>query len=186
MKSGAYASRFASTNRKSWRKMVSNLRLATNEAKAKLYYELAEFTGWKFVKSEPCLRLRIDDIILDVIFYSSKYNSLEDVVDVNCEFRIWSKSCDKICNINSKIAYYPIQPDSGYWYDIASVSNLEHTLEDIKNKIEQYVMPVAKAFENGRDVGLSYIGGTKTRDMYHVDSFNAYAKMIKNAGGHRI
>ncbi len=161
---------------------MGGLRWTTSEAKERLYQGLAECTGWKFIKSKPCLRQRMDDIVLELVFYSSKYNNLEDTVEMNCEFRIWCKAYDKVCNINSKIAYCLIRPDDGYWYDIASMSNLERAREDIKQKIGQYVMPAAEAFEKGREAGLSYIGSAKTRDIYHVDSFRAYARMAEEIG----
>ncbi len=160
-------------------RQTMDTKLTTDEAKSRLYRELTEFTGWKFLKSEPCLRKRVDDMVLDLVFYGSKYNSLEDVVDVNCEFRIWSKSLDKVCNVNSSIAYYSIQPDGEYWYNIASQRSLQQALTDMKKKIEQYALPAAEAFENSREDGLRYLGKGEMREIYHVDSFGAYAKITE-------
>jgi hypothetical protein len=102
--------------------------LSTETAKQKLFDSLTDYTDWKFLKSSKCLRKRVGNMVFDFDFYFSKYNSIENVVDVNCEFKIWSKELDKKCNINSIIGHYFMRPNNKYWYDISTQSKLEKLL----------------------------------------------------------
>lgn len=137
--------------------------LPTADALAQLGTKLEALTGYKYLKGERCLRLRIDSMVFDILIFSSKHNSIEDVVDVQCEFRIWARSLDKTSTVHSELAGCPIKPDGGQWYSIATQDELDAALADIKKKIEALVYPVVEQFESSLAKGLAYIS---SHDVY--------------------
>lgn len=146
------------------------------EAKARLYQGLAEYTGWAFLKSGPSLKKQIGDVVLDIVFYSSKYNNLQHVVDVNGEFRIWVRALDRTCNANSKIGSLNIRPENGGWYDLSTQDALNRALHDMQEKIKRYVFPAADAFEESQAKGLAYLG---EQAIYRASAFAAYQRMFE-------
>ena len=153
---------------------------STDEAKQRLYQNLTEYTGWKFIKSQSCLRKREGDFVFDIQFYFSKYNNLEDVVDVQCEFRIWSLALDRNMNVNSVIGVYSMKPKKGSWYDISTQAELDQTVTTIKQKIDQYVFPVVKKKKKSVTEGMNYIGSITRRKTYCTNSLEAFKKLKKD------
>ena len=105
--------------------------LTIAEAQEKLYASLSEYTGWKFLKSQHCLRKRVGNIVFDICFYGSKYNVSGEHIEANCEFEFWNKKFSNICNVNSKIGFVFLQPDNDYWYDISTEAKLNAAIDDL-------------------------------------------------------
>ena len=57
--------------------------LYVEEATDLVYTELEEFTGWKFLKSQRCLKRKIKDIELYIKFSTSKWNKSHEYVGLN-------------------------------------------------------------------------------------------------------
>ena len=132
-------------------------KLTITEAQEKMYTSLSKYTGWKYLKSQHCLRLRVENIVFDISFYSSKYNVSSERIEANCEFEFWNKQFDSICNVNSKIGFVFFQPENDYWYDISTETKLNAAIDDIKSKIDEYDFPLVKRFEDDYYVAMTYL-----------------------------
>lgn len=150
--------------------------LTVAEAKEKLYTSLSEYTGWKYLKSQCCIRKRVGDIVFDINFYSSKWNVFGEHIEVQCEFAFWSKQFDKICNVNSKIGFVSLQPKNNDWYDIYTEKKLHAAIVDLKGKIDDYAIPLVKRFEDDYCDAIAYLSDDDMRDLYHL-RFELFDKM---------
>lgn len=156
---------------------MQETKLTVTQAKEKLYAELTAVTGWKFLKSQPCLKKVVKDIVFDIQFYASKYNSSESV-EVNCEFRIWCKRFDKQCNVNSTIGFYSFQPPNGYWYDISTQAKLDETLAELNAQFNKYAAPLVAEFEKDYDSAIRHMGDEDMQKLYHIQHFaNSLSKL---------
>ncbi len=151
--------------------------LTIAEAHEKLYTSLSEYTGWKFLKSQYCLRKKIGNIVFDISFYNSKYNASGERIEANCEFEFWNRSFDKTCNVNSKIGFIFFQPDDEYWYDISTETKLNAAIEDIKKKIDVYASPLVKRFEEDYWGAMAYLSRDDVQALYCLDKFDVFEKM---------
>ena len=68
---------------------------AVDEAIEKLITSLSEAIGWKYLKSQRCLKKTVGDLVFEIDFYSSKWNSSHERVEINAGFSMWNKSYDK-------------------------------------------------------------------------------------------
>lgn len=53
-----------------------DLKLSVEEATNTVYFALEEFTGWKFLKSQRCIKKKIGDVEFVINFFSSKNMSV--------------------------------------------------------------------------------------------------------------
>lgn len=151
--------------------------LTIAEAQERLYTSLSEYTGWKFLKSQRCLRKRVENIVFDISFYSSKYNVSGERIESNCEFEFWNKQLDKICNVNSKIGFVFFQPDNDYWYDISTGTKLNAAIDDLKSKIDEYAFPLVKRFEDDYCGAMKYLSSDDMQGLYCLNKFGTFEKM---------
>ena len=151
--------------------------LTVTEAQEKLYASLSAYTGWKFLKSQRCLRKRIGNIVFDISFYSSKYNASGECIEANCEFEFWNAQFDKSCTVNSKIGFAFFQPPNAYWYDISTETKLTVAIDDIKGKIDAYVIPLVIRFEDDYCEAMNYLSSDEMHALYSLDKFGVFEKM---------
>ena len=151
--------------------------LTVVEAQEKLYTSLSEHTEWKFLKSQRCLRKKVGNIIFDISFYSSKYNVSGEHIEANCEFLFWNREFDKNCNVTSKIGFIFFQPEADYWYDISTETKLNAAIEDIKRKIDVYVIPLVKRFEADYFDAMTYLSSDGAQALYSLNKFDVFEKM---------
>lgn len=151
--------------------------LTVAEAQEKIYTSLSEYTGWKFLKSQHCLRKRVGNIVFDISFYSSKYNVSCERIEANCEFEFWNKQFDNICNVNSKIGFVFFQPENDYWYDISTETKLNAAIDDIKSKIVDYIFPLVKRFEDDYCDAITYLSSDDIQELYRLNRFETFEKM---------
>ena len=147
------------------------------EAQEKLYASLSAYTGWKFIKSQRCLRKRIGNVVFDISFYSSKYNASGECIEANCEFEFWNAQFDKSCTVNSKIGFVSFQPSNAYWYDISTEVKLTIAVDDIKKKIDAYAIPLVNRFEGDYSNAINYLSSNEARVLYSLDKFDVFEKM---------
>ena len=151
--------------------------LNVSEAQEILYITLAEYTGWKFLKSQRCLRKNIGNIVFDISFYSSKYNVSGECVEINCEFEFWNKQFDKVCNVNSKIGFVFFQPENNYWYDISTETKLNKVIDELKKKIDDYAISLTKRFEGDYCSAITHLSRDDMQELYSLKKFNVFEKM---------
>ena len=84
---------------------------AVDEAIEKLITSLSEAIGWKYLKSQRCLKKTVGDLVFEIDFYSSKWNSSHERVEINAGFSMWNKSYDKKLNVNSVTATLMYTPE---------------------------------------------------------------------------
>ena len=151
--------------------------LTIAESQEKMYTSLSEYTGWKYLKSQHCLRLRVANIVFDISFYSSKYNVSGERIEANCEFEFWNKQFDNICNVNSKIGFVFFRPENDYWYDISTETKLNAAIDDIKSKIDAYAFPLVKRFEDDYCGAMAYLSSDDMQELYQLNKFGTFEKM---------
>lgn len=133
---------------------------SVEEAQTKLYNALAETVGFKYLKSQRCLKKVVGNLIFEFDFYSSKWNKSGERVDIEASFLIMNKQYGKE-RVNCIIAekWYRPGAESGYWYNISTQSSLESTyhilLEEFKTAIDlctrfesDYISAVKYLYEN--------------------------------------
>lgn len=151
--------------------------LTVAEAQEKIYTSLSEYTGWKFLISQHCLRKKVGNIVFDIRLYSSKYNVSGKRIEANCEFEFWNKQFDSSCNVNSKIGFVFFQPENAYWYDISIETKLTAAVDDIKSKIDDYAFPLVKRFEDDYCGAMTYLSSDDMQELYLLNKFEAFEKM---------
>ncbi len=146
-------------------------KLSVEEAKRHIYDSLTVYTGWKFLKSQQCLKMQIKDMIFEIQFYASKYNCSYESVEINCDFNIWCRKFDKCCSVKSAIGCYSFRPEKEYWYDISDEEKLEKVLMELKEKIKEYVLPITDKFEDNYEKGLEFLANPELQESYHIKHF---------------
>lgn len=72
-----------------------NMPYSVDEAQTKLYSALAEELGFKYLKSQRCLKKVVNNLIFEFDFYSSKWNKSGEKVDIEAAFVIMNKKYGK-------------------------------------------------------------------------------------------
>ena len=124
--------------------------LSVEEATNTVYTSLEEFTGWKFLKSQRCLKKKIKDLELCIDFYTSKWNSSKEYVGLNADFKIVYKKLGKL-PVQNTVAFYEYRPLSGddmYWFDISTTDMLMTTIDCLKREIKDTALSLADRIEN--------------------------------------
>ena len=101
-------------------------KLSVEEATNMVFSQLENYTGWKFLKSQRCLKKKIKDIELIILFYTSKWNQSYEYTGLNAEFVIVYKKLGKL-PVQNHVAWYDYSPKTGddtYWYDISTEDKL--------------------------------------------------------------
>lgn len=142
-------------------------KLSVNEAKTMLYSQLAQTIGWKYLKSQNCLKKTVKDLIFEIDFFSSKWNRSGEVVDIEAIFIIMYKKYGKE-RVNNVIAEKTFHPgaESGYWYDISTLTSLDETYHKLKDELV-LVVDLCKKFESDYIMATEYLF-TELFDEYHV------------------
>ena len=152
-------------------------KLSVDEAKTHLYHYLTEYTGWKFLKSQQCLKKVIKDIVFEIRFFASKYNLSFESVEVNCELVFWCKRLDKTCNVHSVIGGYSFQPQDKYWYDISTMAQLSKVEEELAARIECYALVLIRDFEQDYEKAIHSL---KNKDFLKPNNISHLNKNYEN------
>lgn len=133
---------------------------SVQEAQVKLYSALADKIGFKYLKSQRCLKKVIGNLAFYFDFYSSKWNQSGKQVEIEAGFYIYNKKYGKE-GINSVVASKMFRPgaENGYWYDISTQESLESTyntlLEEFKTPLDlctrfeaDYISAIKYLYEN--------------------------------------
>lgn len=151
--------------------------LSAEEAKTKLYGGLAEATGWNYLKSRNCLKKTVQDLVFEILFFSSKWNTSDQIVDINAEFVFWCKAYGKSYNINTFVGSMSYHPKKQYWYDISTQKKLEKTLKELTARISETAVDLSCRFEN------DYMGTVRALLNPEFDSYNIQLDFIADKLG---
>ncbi|MCH5262284.1 MAG: hypothetical protein J1F42_05170 [Lachnospiraceae bacterium] len=145
---------------------------SVEEATQKIYTSLSEATGWKYLKSQRCLKKTVKDLVFEIDFFSSKWNLSHQNVEVNAEFSISCKNYGKlpINNVIATMSYCPelYDPNGGYWYDISTEEKLCSVYEDLNSRIQSTAVSLYTEFEN------DYLAATENLFREHFDEYNVH------------
>lgn len=158
-------------------------KLSVEEAKRHIYDSLTEYTGWKFLKSQQCLKKTVKDMVFEIQFFSSKNNCSYESVEINCDFNIWCRKFDKCCNVKSIIGCYSFRPENGYWYDISDEEKLEKVLTKLKEKTKEYVLSITDKFEEDDEAALEFLANPEIQEIYHIEHFGNLGKLYNEETG---
>lgn len=149
------------------RLLVMDNFFSVEEAQTKLYTALAETIGFKYLKSQRCLKKTVSDLVFEIDFYSSKWNRSGESVKIEASFVIMCKRYGKE-RINNVIAekWYRPGPESGYWYDVSTQSSLEATYERLKEELA-IAVDLCHRFETDHISATEYLFA-ELFDEYHV------------------
>ncbi|MBD5475492.1 MAG: hypothetical protein HDR17_05840 [Lachnospiraceae bacterium] len=109
--------------------------------------------NWKYLKSRRVLKKEINDIVFQVDFYSSKFNSTGSRIEIKSECRVWCRKYDKSLTVKSGIADIAFMEDKGCWWDIRDADNrntvLHSLLQEINAKVIRFTMKMENDFKSG-------------------------------------
>lgn len=154
---------------------------SVEEATQRLFTGLSETTGWKYLKSQRCLKKTVKDLVFQINFFSSKWNLSHQSVEVNAEFKLWCKNYGKL-PVNNVIAFMSYRPDlhdpnGGYWYDISTEQKLLAVFEDLNSTIQNTAVSLYSKFEN------DYLAATEYLFREHFDEYSVHLDFIADKLG---
>lgn len=154
---------------------------SVDEATQKLYTSLSEATGWKYLKSQRCLKNTIKDLVFEIDFYSSKWNLSHQSVEVNAAFRLWYKKYGKlpVNNVVATISYNPelYDHDGNCWYNISTEEKLNSSFKELSYKIQNTAVCLFTQFEN------DYLAATESLFKEHFDEYSVHLDFIADTLG---
>ncbi len=124
-------------------------KISVEEATNMVFSQLENYTGWKFLKSQRCLKKKIRDIELNILFYTSKWNQSYEYIGVNAEFVIVYKKFGKL-PVQNHVAWYDYRPkigDDTYWYDISTVDKLSSVIEELESEIDKTAIKISNQLD---------------------------------------
>ena len=140
---------------------------SVEEATQKLFTSLSEATGWKYLKSQQCLKKTVKDLVFQINFFTSKWNVSYERVEVSAEFKLWCKSYGKLPanNVIAMMSYCPecCASDSEHWYDISTEEKLLSAVDELNRQIQQTAGSLCAQFEQ------DYLGGVEILFREHFD-----------------
>ncbi|MDE6737674.1 MAG: hypothetical protein K2K07_01070 [Lachnospiraceae bacterium] len=91
--------------------------------------------NWKYLKSRRVLKKEINDIVFQIDFYSSKFNSTGSRIEIKSECRVWCRKYDKSLTVKSGIADIAFMEDKGCWWDIRDEDNRNTVLHSLLQEL---------------------------------------------------
>lgn len=79
------------------------------------------------------------------------------------------------------IGFVSLQPKNNDWYDIYTETKLHAAIVDLKEKIDDYAIPLVKRFEDDYGDAIAYLSDDDMRDLYHL-RFGVFDKMKELSG----
>lgn len=146
-----------------------DLLLSVEEATSTVYSELEEFTGWKFVKSQRCMKKKVGDLEFVIHFFTSKWNASHEYVGINADLRIVYKKLGKlpVQNVVASYGYRPKIGDDTYWYDISTKEKLDAVIKTLKREIGSTALQLAADMEKDKKEAVKTLLEKHFED-YHV------------------
>jgi len=146
-----------------------DLQLSVEEATSTVYSELEEFTGWKFLKSQRCMKKKAGDLEFVIHFFTSKWNVSYEYVGINADLRVVYKKFGKlpVQNVVASYGYHPKAGDDKYWYDISTKEKLDSVIKILKSEIESTALQLEEGMEKNKNEAVKSLFENHFED-YHV------------------
>lgn len=132
--------------------------------------DVNQIINWRYLKRRRELKKQINELVFQIDFYSSKYNSCSEI-EIRSECRIWCKSYDRSLTMKSGIARISFGTDAKYWWDITSESSRKKVFLSIIEEIQTNVLPIVEELEKDYSSGLLKL-------IYRY-GFDAYSNSIQ-------
>jgi hypothetical protein len=149
--------------------------LSVEQATQTLYTKLSECIGWKLLKSQRCLKKTVGELVFEIDFYSSKWNSSFESVRVNAALYVWNKSFDKRMSVNSVVSSLMYTPVGGTWFDISAQQKLDYVCAELAERFQNTAVRLAQMFEQNRE---SAVRELLDKYFYEYDVRLDYAAQI--------
>ena len=151
---------------------------SVEEAIHRLLTELSESTGWKYLKSQRCLKKTVQDLVFEINFFTSKYNVSYERIEVNAEFKVWCKSYGKlpVSNVIASMSYRT-EPHIREWFDISTEKKILSVFEDLNSRIQNTAVSLCTQFEN------DYLAATDSLFNEHFDEYRVHLDFIADKLG---
>ncbi len=112
---------------------------------------LAESIGWKYIKSQRCLKNKTGDMAFEILFFSSKWNQSGESIEIKAEFRMICKryGAQPVDNVVAQISYDPL-PDGEkkpYWFDISTEKKFDEVYEELNKRIQNSAVALYHDYE---------------------------------------
>lgn len=117
---------------------------------------LSERTGFKYLKSHRALKNTVGPIVLEILFFSSKWNG-EGSVEINADLRISYKKYGAASTAQSTVAGVSFRPDNGYWYDISDSDKFENVLKQFEKDLKDTAVDIFIRFETDYESACQYL-----------------------------
>lgn len=108
--------------------------------------EVNEELQWNYSKSARTLKKRIKDIVFQVNFYSSKYNSSSSV-ELKCECQVWCRAYNKKLWADSGIGHFDFLREHTYWWDVTEAVAREEVKAQLLQEIKVKLLPIVTLME---------------------------------------
>ena len=153
--------------------------LSVEEATNIVYSDLEEFTGWKFLRSQRCLKKKVKDLELVINFFTSQWNKSHEYVGINADFRVIYKKLGKlpVQNVVASCDYHPRKGDDTYWYDISSKEKVITVMEILKSEIQETALQLESNIEN------DYKEAIKNLFENHFDDYGVKLEFVADVLG---
>ena len=156
-----------------------DLLLSVEEATSTVYSELQKFTGWKFIKSQRCMKKIVGDLEFVIHLFTSKWNASNEYVGINADLRIVYKKLGKLPveNVVASYAYNPKTGEDKYWYDISTKEKLEDVIKTLKSEIASTALQIEADMEN------NYKEAVKTLFENHFEDYHVKLEFVADVIG---
>ena len=153
--------------------------LSLEEATNIVYSSLEGFTGWKYLRSQRCLKKKVKDLELVINFFTSKWNKSHEYVGINADFRVIYKKLGKlpVQNVVASCEYHPRTGEDTYWYDISSKEKVITVIEILKSEIQKTALQLEANIENGYEDAI--------KDLFenHFDEYGVKLEFVADVLG---
>ena len=159
-------------------KKKAKILLSVEEAKDRLYREISEHLGWKFLKSQQSFKKVVNNLVFEIQFYSSKWNSSNENIEIQCELRLWCKKFDKIdknCtdiykenNVHSSVGFYAFTPPAGSWWNVTYDTDLSDVIKQLCDQFDEIAIPFYNQFETDFDKAVQMLSDEKIFNQYNI------------------
>lgn len=135
---------------------MSDTFMSVDETISLFITRLSERTGFKYLKSRRALKNTVGPIVLEILFFSSKWNG-EGSVEINADLRISYKKYGAASTAQSTVAGVSFRPDNGYWYDISDSDKFENVLKQFEKDLKDTAVDIFIRFETDYESACQYL-----------------------------
>lgn len=123
---------------------------------------------WKYLKSQRCIKRTLGKLVFEIVFFSSKWNSIDESIEINADFRVWTKEYGKSCNINSIVCFISYRNGDKYWFDISNSESQQETYQTIIEEIKGTALLLYELFETDYKSAIGLLLDEMNFHKYHA------------------